>query len=58
MLGFDSPCPLQTATTANTSVLAVGRFVRAGGIEPPTTAWKAVVLPLNYARAMQAILAR
>lgn len=27
-----------------------GRFVRARGIEPPTTAWKAVILPLNYAR--------
>lgn len=25
-------------------------FVRARGIEPPTTAWKAVVLPLNYTR--------
>ena len=27
-----------------------GRFVRVRGIEPPTTAWKAVVLPLNYTR--------
>ncbi len=26
-------------------------MVRAGGIEPPTTAWKAVILPLNHARA-------
>ena len=25
-------------------------MVRAGGIEPPTPAWKAGVLPLNYAR--------
>ena len=25
-------------------------FVRAGRIELPTTAWKAVVLPLNHAR--------
>jgi hypothetical protein len=24
--------------------------VRVRGIEPPTTAWKAVVLPLNYTR--------
>lgn len=24
--------------------------MRAGGIEPPSTAWKAVILPLNYAR--------
>jgi hypothetical protein len=23
---------------------------RAGGIEPPSSAWKAEVLPLNYAR--------
>jgi hypothetical protein len=26
-------------------------FKRAVGIEPTTTAWKAMVLPLNYARA-------
>lgn len=25
-------------------------MVRAGGIEPPSPAWKAGVLPLNYAR--------
>lgn len=25
-------------------------FKRAGGIEPPSLAWKAKVLPLNYAR--------
>lgn len=27
-----------------------GWLVRVRGIEPPTTAWKAVVLPLNYTR--------
>ena len=26
---------------------------RAGGIEPPSLAWKAKVLPLNYARIVQ-----
>ena len=26
---------------------------RAGGIEPPSLAWKAKVLPLNYARIKQ-----
>ena len=26
--------------------------VRVRGIEPPTTAWKAVVLPLNYTRSI------
>ncbi len=28
----------------------LGRFVRVRRIELPTTAWKAVVLPLNYTR--------
>ncbi len=28
-------------------------FVRARGIEPPSTAWKAVVLPLNYTRKIR-----
>src|SRR5712691_10480897 len=26
---------------------------RAGGVEPPTTAWKAVVIPLHHARAVR-----
>lgn len=30
-------------------------FVRAGGIELPPTAWKAVILPLNYARELKHI---
>lgn len=25
-------------------------FVRVGGIEPPSSAWKADILPLNYTR--------
>ena len=29
----------------------VSRFKRAAGIEPALIAWKAIVLPLNYARA-------
>ena len=43
---------LRTATTEKPSL--AGRLfvlaVRVRGIEPPTTAWKAVVLPLNYTR--------
>ena len=30
--------------------MAKGKLERATGIEPAYTAWKAVVLPLNYAR--------
>jgi hypothetical protein len=29
---------------------AIYGLKRAGGIEPPSTVWKTVVLPLNYAR--------
>lgn len=35
----------------NQMFLVVFVFVRAGRIELPTTAWKAVILPLNHARA-------
>lgn len=27
--------------------------VRAGGIEPPSIAWEAIILPLNYARVYE-----
>ena len=49
---FDSPCPLQTATAPETYVSGAGRFVRARGIELRYSAWKADVLPLNYARVV------
>lgn len=42
---------LRTATTEKPLFrVAFLLAVRARGIEPPSTAWKAVVLPLNYAR--------
>ncbi len=47
--GFRFPLPVQNETTEMLSHFR-GHFVRAGGIEPPTPAWKAGVLPLNYTR--------
>ena len=47
---FDSSHPLPTAKAANAYALAACRLVRVRRIELPTTAWKAVVLPLNYTR--------
>ena len=31
-------------------------FKRVGGIEPPSLAWKAKVLPLNYTRVVYSIV--
>lgn len=47
---FDSPCPLQTATAPETHVSGAVRFVRAPGIGPGLSAWKADVIPLDHAR--------
>ena len=34
-------------------MITIKNIERAGGIEPPSSAWKAEVLPLNYARVLQ-----
>ena len=33
-------------------MITIKNIERAGGIEPPSSAWKAEVLPLNYARLL------
>lgn len=47
---FDSSHLATNGNDPETNRFWVGRFVRVRRIELPTTAWKAVVLPLNYTR--------
>ena|GEM_PF-6586646 len=44
------------STTKIGYILVTKRMVRALGIEPRTPAWKAGVLPLNYARKQEALI--